>query len=256
MIILNEHEYAQKILNDPQMGKKPFDTLTKIARYYLDQGYNKNDTRKKLDYFVLQCDPTISLVKMDNMLDNALKKALKKEAVIIDHVDITRPELEIIDSLNGKMIKRLAFTLLCVAKYWNIVKGSDYWTSNEDNEIMTMANIKTSIKRQDELYRELRNRGLITFSRKVDNTNVRVDFVEDGEVVLQINDFRNLGYQYMRYAGGNFYECQNCGIICKNNNKDGRGRRPKYCDSCAHDIHMKQMIDAVMRSRKSKARAQ
>ena len=190
MIILNEKEFAKRLIDDPHSGSSIFNSLVLVARYYLDEGFEKNETRKKLDYFMLQYEPGVSLVKVSDMLDTALKKALKRKNIIIESVDITKPELEIIDSLKGKMIKRLAFTVLCVAKYWHLVNGKDYWTNNEDKEIMKMANINTSIKRQDALYRELRDLGLISFSKKIDNTNIKVEFVQDGEVILKINDFR------------------------------------------------------------------
>ena len=148
-----------------------------------------------------------------------------------------------------KQIKRLAFTLLCLAKYWQIVVPSgDYWVNNRDNEIMAMANINTSIKRQSMMYWTLRECGMIQFSRKVDNTNVRVCFVEDGDAVMRVTDFRNLGYQYLKYHGEPYFECENCGLTTKINTPN-KGCKQKYCRDCAVAIHTKQMVNSVMRRR-------
>ena len=90
---------------------------------------------------------------------------MKYEAVDIDQIPITTSELDIIESMNGVQIERLAFTLLCLAKYWYMVSPeTDYWVNNKDNEIMALANINTSIKRQCLLYGTLKESGLSMLS--------------------------------------------------------------------------------------------
>jgi len=248
-IVLKENEWAEKMIQSRTLGKKPSETLCRVARYYIDCGYTKKETRRKLDSFLIQCEPTASLPKWSDILDYVVNRACKYEAVDIDSINITAPEMDKINSLKGKQIKRLAFTLLCLAKYWNLVTPNcDYWVNNKDSEIMSMANINTSMKRQGLMYWELREAGLIQFSRKVDNTNVRVCFVEEGETILQISDFRNLGYQYLKYCGEPYIECQHCGITTKINDPE-KGRKQKYCKTCAAEIALQQRINSVMRHR-------
>lgn len=248
-IVLKEHEWAENMIRSKSLGKKPSETLSRVARYYIDKGYNKKDTRNFLDTFLIQCEPTSSLPKWSDALDYALSRALRYEAIDIEGIDITKPEMDKIDALEGKQIKRLAFTLLCLAKYWKIILPlGDYWVNNKDNEIMAMANINTSIKRQGAMYWSLRECGMIQFSKKVDNTNVRVCFVEDGETVIRITDFRNLGYQYLKYHGEPYFECENCGLTTKIN-EPNRGRRQKYCRDCAVAINTQQRVNSVMRRR-------
>lgn len=251
-IVLKEHEWAENMIRSKSLGKKPSETLSRVARYYIDKGYNKKDTRKLLDTFLIQCDPESSLPKWSDALDNALNRALKHEAVDIEGINITKPEMDRIDSLEGKQIKRLAFTLLCLAKYWKIVMpNGDNWVNSKDNEIMALANINTSIKRQGAMYWSLRACGMVQFSKKVDNTNVRVCFVEDGEIVLNITDFRNLGYQYLKYHGEPYFECKNCGITTKYDNPSNKNSyaKQKYCRPCAAEINIRQIVNSVMRQR-------
>ena len=246
-IVLNEHEWAEEMITSRSLGKKPYETLCRVARYYLDNGIPKKEVRRMLDTFLLQCDPTASLPRWANSLDAALAHALKYEAIEMDGVDITKPEMERIDALQGKQTRRLAFTLLCLAKYWNAVsKKADGWVNSKDSDIMRMANINTSIKRQSLMFHSLNECGMIQFSRKVDNTNVRVCFIEDGETVLHISDFRNLGYQYLKYHGGDYFTCENCGVVDKVV-KSERGRPKKYCRECAAQIAVQQRVDSVMR---------
>lgn len=249
MIILKENEWAEQMIQSRSLGKKPSETLRRVARYYLDNGYSKRDTRAKLDAFLIQCDPTASLPKWSDMLDYVVTKACKYGAVDIDGIPITDNEMKKIENLKGKQLRRLAFTLLCLAKYWNAISPNcDFWVNNKDSEIMAMANINTSIKRQGLMYWELKEAGMIQFSKKVDNTNVRVCFVEDGDVVYKVSDFRNLGYQYLMYCGEPYMECQHCGLTIKIDNP-GRGRKQKYCKTCAAEIALQQNINSVMKQR-------
>ena len=232
-VVLRENEWAEDMIKSNTLGKKPSETLRRAARYYMDQEYRTRDVRKLLESFVLRCDPNISLPKWDDTIDRAISKAEKFNAIEIDYIDITKPEIDTINSLQGRQIKRLAFTLLCLSKFWTIVDPMrDYWIINKDSEIMAMANINTSVRRQSELYWTLRELGLIKFSKKVDNTNIRVCFTEPGDVVLKISDLRNLGYQYQRFCGEAYFECQNCGLVVKL--KDPvRGKNRRYCNACA-----------------------
>lgn len=247
-IVLNEHDWARECIETRSLGKKPFETLSRVAKYYLDKNYGKKETRRAIEQFLLQCEPTASLPKWANTLELALNRALKYDAIQIDSIDITAAEMERIDALEGKQIRRLAFTLLCLAKYWNLVNPNcDNWVNNKDSEIMRMANINTSIKRQSLMYYNLNELGMIQFSRRIDNTNVRVCFAEAGETVMTITDFRNLGYQYLKYHGEPYFECANCGLVIKQNTT--AGRKLKYCRECATAVHTQQMVNSVMKQR-------
>lgn len=250
-IVLNEHYSAEQAIQSRSLGNKPSETLTRVARYYIDNydGADKKTIRDKLDVFLLQCDSTASIPKWSKMLDFATDWAFKHEAINIESITITKPEMDKIDSLSGKQIRRLAFVLLCLSKYWNMVnEQNDYWVNSKDNEIMSFANINTSIRRQCAMYATLKELGLIQFSKKVDNTNVRVCFATDGDTAMTITDLRNLGYQYLKYRGEPYFECVNCGITTKYSNPV-KGRSQKYCEACARDMYLKQTVNSVMRQR-------
>ena len=251
-IVLNEHDWARDMIERRSLGKKPTETLSRVARYYIDKRYNKRDVRNMLDTFVLQCDPSASLPKWDKLLDFAVNKASKTQAVMIDKIVITKPEINRIDALDGMPIRRLAFTLLVLAKYWNIVSGtSSFWVNSKDTDIMRMANIKASVKRQSQMYHALNEAGLVRFSKKVDNTNVQVLFSEDGTAAVDVCDLRNIGYQYMRYLGGPYFVCQNCGVTEKYDNPE-HGKCQKYCRACAIEVRTRQNVNSVMQLRKEK----
>lgn len=249
-IVLNENEWAEKALRDLSTGKKPFETYRRVARYYIDNGYTPKETRRRLDIFALRCGANTSSVRTSSLLDDAVKYAAKHPAVKIEDIPVTSAELATIDALDGKQIRRLAFTLLCLAVYGlSIDAKRDGWVNNSDNEIMALANINTSVQRQCAMYAALQHKGLIQYSKRVDNTSVKVLFIADGEVEMRITDFRNLGYQYLRRCGEPYFECANCGITTKIRNRQG-GRPQKYCPECAMLIRTQQNVNAVMRQRK------
>ena len=101
------------------------------------------------------------------------------------------------------------------------------------------------------MYHNLNEAGLIKFSKKVDNTNVRVCFVKPGDAAIRITDFRNLGYQYLKYHGEPYFECQNCGVTTRYDNPDNKRScsKQKYCRSCAAEINIQQIVNSVMRQR-------
>lgn len=231
------------------MGRHPAETLKLIARYYLANGKDKKLVRSLLDQYILMCDPSASLVLWEQTADLALTNALKRPALQVNEIIITKPEMETIDGIKGKQGKRLGLTLLCLAKYWDICReNNNHWLTNKNTDIMAMANISASIKKQGALYRQLEDDGLLHFPARVDSISMQVLYVQDGEPELSVKDFRNIGYQYLKYNGEPFYECEECGITSKLKNP-GIGRPPKYCPSCAAKIQTQQKVNYVMKHR-------
>lgn len=212
----------------------------------------------------MSCNPDASLFFWSDSLDKITKNVSKYPLIQIDYIPITQNELNCIQELETSQAQRLAFTLLCVSKYWDSISDrNNHWVNSPDKDIFSMANISASSKAQDLLYGKIISAGMVRQSKKIDNLNVQVLFQDEGKdpPVLLIKDFRNLGFQYLKYLGGPFFECEQCGATVKmaehkqyqSRRKDqhysGRGRKQRYCQTCATEIRMKQNIDAVMRKR-------
>ena len=115
-IVLNEYDWAEKMIANHDLGKKPIETLSRVSKYYYENHYSKREIRSLLDSFMLQCDPSASLVHWSDMLDKVAKNVSKFPLIRLDGVDITREELAKIETLEGKQIRLLSFMLFCVAK--------------------------------------------------------------------------------------------------------------------------------------------
>ena len=249
-IVLNEYDWAEQMINNRNLGSHPYETLSRVARYYHENHYSKKQIRQMLDSFLLQCDPSASTFKWSDTLDRLASTAGDRKLMRLQSIQLTVPELETINAIPQKQERRLAFTLLCVSKYWDLASDTNnHWVNTKDSDLMKMANINTSIKRQSAMFKDLKDAGLIKFSKRVDNLNVQVLFSQDGECALEIHDFRNLGYQYLRFLGDDtYFECECCGITEK---RMDRGRPPKYCKVCYTKIHIEQTVNAAMRRRQN-----
>jgi hypothetical protein len=248
-IVLNEREWAENAITSRQLGKKPVETLSRVARYYCQcEKYKKKEVRGKLEDFLLQCDPGVILVKWSDTIDRIVRSSDKFPLIELEGIDITEAELQTVRSLDGKQLQRLAFTLLCVAKYWDAAQEKNNgWVNTSDKEIMKMANINTSIKRQSLMLHEMKNAGLLRFSKRVDSLNIQVKFIRaNSPVAIHITDFRNLGNQYLLYCGEPYFQCANCGLTIKK-----KSNVHKYCSDCAAEMYIKKSVESVMRQRRA-----
>lgn len=248
-IVLNEREWAENAITSRQLGKKPVETLSRVARYYCQcEKYKKKEVRGKLEDFLLQCDPGVILVKWSDTIDRIVRSSDKFPLIELEGIDITEAELQTVRSLDGKQLQRLAFALLCVAKYWDAAQEKNNgWVNTSDKEIMKMANINTSIKRQSLMLHEMKNAGLLRFSKRVDSLNIQVKFIRaNSPVAIHITDFRNLGNQYLLYCGEPYFQCANCGLTIKK-----KSNVHKYCSDCAAEMYIKKSVESVMRQRRA-----
>lgn len=252
-IVLNENEWAEEKIKSSDLGDNTYETLCRVAKYYISNGCSKDYTEQILNKFLIQCDSSVVLVRWSNAIQNAVKYAVKYPPVNIDSIKVTKSEMDFIDSIESAQARRLAFALLCIAKYYDAVRETNnHWVSTKDSLVMSMANVKTSMKRQCALFRRLNEIGFLEFAKRVDNISTRICFLDkerdDDEVVLEVTDFRNLGYQYLMYKGEPFYRCENCGIVTKIDAKK-TSNRLKFCKECALKIAVRQRVNSVMKQR-------
>jgi len=233
-IILNEREWLMSALENNDMGGKPVYAINLYAKYLLSEGYDKASMKKKIEEFLLRCDSSVSLVSWDSAITRAIRCAGDRPLIVVDAVNVTAAEMETISSANGIRRQRLMFTLLCLAKYHNAVVGrSDYWTNVETRDLFRMANVDVGNTMRGLLLNDLIQCGHITKGRRVDNTNLKINYADEESIsVATVHDFRNLGYQYTNLIHGGYVECVECGLLVKK-----KSNRQIYCPACARRIN-------------------
>lgn len=234
MIILNEKRYAENCTENGIVGEKPRVTLQILSKYYYHQlGYRKEKIAKLLTEYLQNYYPRYpsSKVSWANTIEKIAKDAGKYPLYQIDAVWITDGELHTIDNINGSEEERkLAFTLLCLAKLGNMRDTkNNSWVSIDAKELMELANITGTRKNCMKILSRLHGLGLIDFPKKNGNLSNRITFIDDNSAkTLSISDFRSLGYAYLKHNGENIIQCASCGILTRGSKNGLR----KYCPSC------------------------
>lgn len=235
-IILDEKEWAKEAIDSLSLGKSPYETIVRVAKYYKSLGYKKREIRRYVEDFMIRCEPRLSLVRWEDTIMSAVNAAEKFPLICIDGVSITIPEMEKIEALDGVLKQRVMFSLLCLAKYGDSVnKHNCGWVNLPQKDIFTLANVTMTSRRQSLLINDLWSQGYIGYSCLVNNVNLNIKIIKDGPEAMFVSDFRNLGNQYMKYhdTEGRYFECVSCGIILKTQSSSTHQR---YCKECAGEI--------------------
>lgn len=232
-LYMSEKCRALEIIKAKDLGYKPSESICILAKYYL---YCENNTveeteAKIIDFIKNKTSIYYCPSDWEMCITRNIKKAKKFPLVEIDCVDIAENEMNVIQSLKKKQMQRLTFTLLCLAKYHNIIfDKNNNWIDTPIFQVFKMANILGGTQRQRLLMmHELYVMKLISLSKRIDNLNIRVEYIsEDSPTVLKITDMRELGKQYSKYCGDKYIKCEKCGVIFK-----PKTSTQKYCKDCA-----------------------
>jgi DNA-directed RNA polymerase subunit RPC12/RpoP len=243
MIILNEKEYAEECLQQRTLGENPFYTLSILARYYYQYfGCRKQKIISLLTEFISKYYPRYESNKAtwNESIEKIAKNAGKFALHEIDGIWITESEMQTIQSIKNKVLERLAFTLLCIAKLNNERNcKNNNWVNQEAREIYKLARINCTVEERYKFLGMLRQLGLIEKAKRIDNLNVRITFAnDDSKKILKISDFREIGYEYMLYCGTPLIRCAECGVLIRNNKYGNR----KYCKVCADYVPQQTKI--------------
>lgn len=193
--------------------------------------------------------PNYNSIDWQPIIEKYANSAHKYSLIECDGVWITENELQTIQSLNDKVLERLSFTLLCLAKFGNIKNpNNNNWVTIEDSEIYKIANISTSSFDKGIRFNKLKSLGLIAYAKKINNLNIQVLYVDDESTpVFKVGDFRALGHEWRLYKGEKYIRCNECGLLVKKTNN-----KKKFCRECAklRTLHNKAIWDSENKNRK------
>ena len=232
-IILNEREYAEHCLNKGIIDEKPFTTLSILAKYYYHVcGYRKTRIYNALVEFIKYNYPLYSYNKSywDDTIERISNSVGKYKLFEIDGIWITKSEINTIDSIKTSSLRRVSFVLLCLAKLGNAKNpNNNGWVNYETKDVFSLARVNCRVDERYQYYSKLNQIGLLEFAKRNDNLSVRVTYIdEDSDSLFFVSDFRELGYEYLNFHGGNFTRCKKCGILMR----DSKRHNKLYCSNC------------------------
>lgn len=233
-VILNETKQAENILEKGEVGNKPSSTLFLLAKYYRQKmSLNKEQTFQKLNEFMENNYKNYNSATWENFIEDIAAKATKYPLSETECVGVTQSELDVIQDVGNIKYEKLLFTILCYAKLYNMRSDQNNgWVNTKIPEIYRNARVTVKHRKDKFLYlNDIEQLGLIAFSNKNDNLNLRITFADmNGEPVLKITDFRELGYEYLNYIeNGKFVRCKECDRLVKKN-----GKNTQYCNKCGN----------------------
>ena len=245
-VVLNEKKQAEYIIEKGEVGNKPTSTLFLLAKYYRQkENLNKEQTFNKLNEFMGKNYKNYNSATWEDIIEDISKKANKYPLREIDHIEITKSEIDMIRSVCDIKYEKLLFTMLCYAKLYNKISDKNNgWVNTNIKELFRVARVSVRYRNDKFLYlNDLETAGLISFSNKNDNLNLRVTFIDDdSETILRVDDFRELGYEYLNHIGdGKFIRCKCCKMLVKK--KSNNDRSTKYCNNCAKEVQNKQKYE-------------
>lgn len=242
-VVLNEVKQAEYIIEKGEVGSKPTSTLFLLGKYYRQKDHlDKEQVFRKLNEFMLQNYKNYNSALWEDIIEDISKKANKYPLREIDYIKITKSELNKISEVDNLKYQKLLFTMLCYAKLYNAIsENNNGWVNTDIRELYRVARVTVKYRKDKFLFlNDIEKTGLISFSNKNDNLNLKVNFFDvDGESVLNINDFRELGYEYLNYIShGNFVRCSECNRLVRKKSK--KDFSTKYCHECAIIIQNQQ----------------
>lgn len=173
--------------------------------------------------------------------DAVIHKAKKYPLLEIDYLPVYEEEMEFIQKVKGVRKQKLLFTAMCAAKYYNTINEmNNNWVNFKYKDLFVSANTIIGKTKQCEIIGELSREGSIVLSKKINNLNFQIPFIQaSGREVLKITDLDNLGYQYLAFMGNpEIKHCACCGTPFRDDSlstakkRSKPGRRKKYCSAC------------------------
>ena len=172
--------------------------LYAIARYLNEVEHMERNERIEYLNGYIEAFCTSQRVNKDKIKEQVSSivdsRSANRKMNVIDYIPISQEELDTIAGINNLMYERVAFTLLCLAKYYNMISPNNGdWTNCDDVSIGKLANNQQTAIKRGETIHYLCSLGLISLPERDSNLNIKVEFISGDDVVMKVSDFREEG---------------------------------------------------------------
>ena len=237
--IFNEKDNIEKMINNGYVDfVNPTQTIRKLARYnyYVNQ-YNKSKNYTAIvDYMHKNYDGFSEFVYQKD-IEGCIKDVDKMPWKDISSINITKSEIDVIRCLDDIRKQKIAFVLLCTAKYKDAYNANNnHKTDISMTDLYKMARVVLPQAERAMFLHFLTQDNLIEKHICAGTKNKKLLFVSENPedetaISLQEVDFLELAYVYMDYISGHigYDRCEKCGRLMKQSKTKPR----KYCPICA-----------------------
>ena len=233
-MILNEKKYAEDLYcgknQDVKSIIKKIGYVTRYQLYVL--GYSDKDNYDYTVKWLHRYHKNFDESCYSNCIADAIKLAHKTPFYNIDHIKITKDELEIISSLDNLRAEKILFVLLCMAKHQGEVYGfSNGLVKYSLPELCKTARVSVPAADREYILYNIIQHGFIGYPKKNNSPCLMVNFIDyNGDEALYLDeiDCKELAYVYLNWKNnGGYNRCEDCGRLFKKN------KNRKYCLQCA-----------------------
>ena len=236
--IFNEKSHIEEIIKSGYVDEVNINrTIKKLARYnHYVRELTPDDNYDAIVEYMDKNYCYFSEVGSYSDIKGCIKDADKSAWKDIEHVIVTKKELETISALNDIRKEKLAFVLLADAKYDNAFKKKKINLSYLNNsDLYRMARVTMPIKERSMFLHFLYANNLVEINLNPTTSHKKllyVDMEEEFEIGLVLNEknYDELAFTYKNWKdGGGYKECKSCGRLFKTK-KEGN---QVYCKKCA-----------------------
>lgn len=254
MLILNEEKYAKDLYDGKNQDVKSIMAKIRYVTRYLVHSEHKSDDDVYVETvrWLKQYHNNFDESSYSNVISDAIKSASKYPFYIIDSIKITQSELEIISSLDNLRAEKILFVLLCMAKQQSMCNGfTNGLVKYSITDLCKAARVSVPADDREYILYEIVQQGLLGYPKKNNTQCLIVNFINDDEVVLDLDemDCQELAYVYLCWKnnGKGYAKCQMCGRPMR----QGKTKPKKYCEACAKEVQTEQKRLWAEKSRKN-----
>lgn len=239
------------VIEEDHIGR----TIYKRARYnyFIKNLTDKKNYKDIVDFVTSHSTTGLTDFDIYEFVNKAINSAKKVGLKRVDHIYITKSELDFIKNLDDIKLEKVAFVLLALAKYHNEVSGEDNnMVYLKLSEVKKMARINMSRVDFEYFYANIYDAGVLQRNTSPVSTIQIVDFVSNDEndkmaFELQEVDYLELAYAYLSWKndGKGYARCQKCNRLMRR----GKTKPRKYCEECAIVAERENTKERVRRFR-------
>ena len=252
MLILNEEQYAKDLYDGKNQDVKSIMAKIRyVTRYLVHSKQNVYDIYQETVKWLKQHHSNFDESSYSNVISDAIKASYKYPFYMMDHIKITKAELEMISSLDNLREEKVLFVLLCMAKHQRVANGfTNGLVKYSMTELCKTARISVPAEDREYILYNIVQHGYLGYPKKNNTQCLIVNFINDNdEVVLTLDevDCQELAYVYLDWKnnGDGYTRCQKCNKLIK----QSKTKPKKYCEDCARDTERDNNRERVRRYR-------
>lgn len=244
MIMYNEKDVVGEIIanHDKPYKMTYYKLIRYIAMYYYDEwhelriGQYVDNVLEKMREF--NFDISYQEWKFVQYTRRFCKKLIsgkaRHELLDIRSVNITRKEMNIIQSAETEKQQMLMFTFFVVAKISIAPSG---WINYDLKDVFDLADVKLTKLNRHKMIHELYAQKLIRLNEYPDKRGYYIELQDDSnDIMMTITDFEHVGRQYLEKYKDGWKMCERCKRMIRMH-----APNQKYCKKCAEIIKKDQI---------------